>query len=291
VPDPAGSVRRTGGYVVVYAAEGTRYKLCRVFFGRDGSYYVTCPYHSAGEQAVVFKMTVNYARQTQDITFEEALDVAALDDPNRGIKLSHHPDGFIQFSGAGIESGLDANGNPRGIGIMSWAFARPAAGPSFGVTIHGLDGFATEPNERDGDVTYTVDDVEPISEPRIFVVEGYFLPALWRRFVVRDEANRPIIRIVHPTGAILQLRAVSPPEAAEQYGFIGIELYSDTKELPDPDHGFIISSSTGNIRRNEHGELLGDAIACTVPRATLAARRRLEHQPPPAQHDAGEAGG
>jgi hypothetical protein len=81
VPDPAAPVRRMASYVVVYAAGGIRYKLCRVFFGHDGSYYVTCPYHSAGEQALVFKMTVNYARQTQDITFEEALDVAALDDP------------------------------------------------------------------------------------------------------------------------------------------------------------------------------------------------------------------
>lgn len=289
--DPAAPVRLTGSYVVVYAAGGIRYKLCRLFFGRDGSYHVTCPYHSAGEQALVVKVTVNYARQTQDVTFEEALDVAALDDPNRGIKLSHHPDGFIQFSGAGIESGRDENGNPRGIGIMSWTFAQPATGPSFGVTIHGLDGFATERNEREGDVTYTMDDVAPISEPRIFMVEGYFFPALWRRFVVRDEADRPIIRIVHPSGAILQLRAVFPPAAAEQHGFIGIELYSDTKELPHPDHGFIISSSTGNIRRNEQGEPLGDEIACIVPRATIPPRRRLEHQPPPVSDDPGETRG
>jgi hypothetical protein len=110
-------------YTVVYEKGGHRYKLCKIFFGSDGSYYVTSPYHPA-EGATLLKATVNYALSEMEIPVEQAIDAAAAEDDELRIKLSHHPDGFLQFSGQGIVSGKDADGNIRSIGVMSWPLDR-----------------------------------------------------------------------------------------------------------------------------------------------------------------------
>ena len=74
------------------------------------------------------KARVNYSRDQMDIPFEEAVELASLDDDDRRLKLSHHPDGFVQFSGEGVLSGRDPNGAARGMGVMSWPLAAPVRG-------------------------------------------------------------------------------------------------------------------------------------------------------------------
>lgn len=64
------------------------------------------PYHPSKE-AVVFIATVNYTLETMDISFDELIDVASVEDDQQRLKLSHHLSGFIQISGQGIISGLD----------------------------------------------------------------------------------------------------------------------------------------------------------------------------------------
>jgi hypothetical protein len=71
-------------YTVIYERDGERYKLCKIFFGNDGSYYVTSPYHPA-EGAVLFKATVNYALDEMEVSLEQALDVAAAEDDEKRI--------------------------------------------------------------------------------------------------------------------------------------------------------------------------------------------------------------
>jgi len=39
--------------------------------------------------------TVNYAGPPEAFTSEKAIEVAVLDDDDRRLKLSHHPDGFL----------------------------------------------------------------------------------------------------------------------------------------------------------------------------------------------------
>jgi hypothetical protein len=157
------------------------------------------------------------------------------------------------------------------------------------VTAFGLQNFATEPRERDGDVVFTEDEVQPLPEGHDIVVEGYYLPAQWRRFVAHDHKGRPSIGLSHPAGAVLQLRVLYPPPTYSLDGFIGVEIYTSPKELPDPDHGFAISGPTGNLRQNERGELLGDGIFCYCPRGPIPTRRRLEHISPNADQ-VGEQG-
>jgi len=65
---------------------------------------------------------------------------------NDRVKLSYHPDGFVQFSGeigGTVISGKDpTTGQPRGIGLKINPLSRPIfSGPTFGVTVWGLDEF------------------------------------------------------------------------------------------------------------------------------------------------------
>ncbi len=129
-------------YLVIYEKNNIKHKICRVMFGSDGSYYVTSPYHPVNK-AVLMKLTVKYGEYMEEtqVSYKEALDMASLDDDDKRLKLTHHPSGFIQFSGQGIISGKDADGAPKGVGIQSWPLTQPVPGPSFGVALLGLEQF------------------------------------------------------------------------------------------------------------------------------------------------------
>src|ERR1700730_5165226 len=101
-----------GKFTILFEAGGDRFKVTKIWFGADGSYYVTCPYHPA-QRAHLFVRTINYNdpappnRPSQLLT-----EAVALDDRKR-IKLSHHPSGFLQFSGQGIISGKNRDGTAK----------------------------------------------------------------------------------------------------------------------------------------------------------------------------------
>ena len=71
------------------------------------------------------------------------------------VKLSHHWDGFVQFSGESpgkIISGRNAlTGAPKGLGLMSAPIRRPiVTGPTSGLLVWGLDDYAEHrPTARD----------------------------------------------------------------------------------------------------------------------------------------------
>jgi hypothetical protein len=99
-------------WVVVFVSGGERYKLVRILFGSDGSYFVSCPYRDA-DRAHLAIVTVNYAKQEMQVALDQTVASAAASDVRRAIKLAHHPDGFIQFSGPGITSGRNKDGSPK----------------------------------------------------------------------------------------------------------------------------------------------------------------------------------
>jgi hypothetical protein len=200
-----------GRYAIVFEEIDVRYKLCRIIFGSDGSYFVTCPYYGAQDkQAAFVTYTVNYTLDSMDVKLSDSIDVASLGHPDRGLKLSHHPDGFLQFSGPGVTSGRDADGTVQGFGVMSWTLDRPAQGPAFGVTIRGLDSFETANRRRRGDITFSESDVAMVTEPRMYHVEGYFFPPLHGRFVRRSTEGSREISVIDPSGRVLPLRVLMP---------------------------------------------------------------------------------
>lgn len=67
-----------GAWRIIYSSPAGRFKLCRIWFGADGSYYVTSPYHPAAK-ALLMRATLNYARDAMEFPFEQALDLDALE--------------------------------------------------------------------------------------------------------------------------------------------------------------------------------------------------------------------
>ncbi len=240
-------------------------KLMKFWWGTDGSYYFSCPYIPGG-RVLLFKTTVNYNKQEQESSFDEALELALLENDERRLKVSHHPDGFLQFSGEGVRSGRDTEGQPKGIGTTSWRVDRPTRGPSFGMSVFGLHAFARLKQPRSDNLVFREEEVSLPPGWTSLHIEGYILPSLWARFV-RRERSRSVINLSHPAGAVLTMPVVfTPPDisvpsifAAEIYGGFGVFQEAQQKG------GFLMSTSTGNLRRNTEGELLGDGLFAASP--------------------------
>jgi hypothetical protein len=262
-------------YTILYEKDGTTYTICKVLFGSDGSYFVTSPYHPS-KQAVLLKATVNYALQKMDIAFDQLVDTASVDDERR-IKLSHHRSGLVQFSGEGILSGIDSAGNIRGIGVRSWPLDKPVQGPAFGITIIGVDEFQ-QVSQMEGDAClFKHEEVIPAPRANLLMLEGYYFPPLWRRFVRKEYDRSHTISIVHPAGVALKLKVLFAPESCALPGFIGLEMYTYIGDFGATASGFILAGSTGHIRKNEKGETLGDGIWCMYPRLDVPMHRSVDY--------------
>lgn len=257
---------RTVGYTVAYERDGGSVDLCKVIFGGDGTYYVTTPYHPH-DRALLAILTVNYAHDDLEIPMSEALDVAVLDDDERRLKLSHHPDGFLQFSGEGVVSGRNADGSPKGLGVRSWPLIKPTLGPSFSVAFS--DPFGSGRPSKGGQNTVTLPDLEiehmSVGQAGLHIV-GYYFPARWREFVYRGHDGGWWMCLVHPQAqAAKPLRILLASKESDLPGFIGVEARPHAIEVPNGEAAFFLASSTGHLRRNADGDLIGDQLVCMYP--------------------------
>jgi hypothetical protein len=260
-----------GGALVAVESGGKLRKVCRVFFGRDGSYYVTAPYHRIREAALV-KATVNFKSGEQWVEWGDTIQLAALHDEEGRLKLSHHPSGLVQFSGSGIVSGVAADGSIRGVGIQSWRLEAPARGPSFTLVVAGIDQLDEATGSEPDLLVFRTDETGLLSTWGVLVLEGQYFPPLWRRFI-RPSLSAPgmTIRVVHPAQAVLDLRVVSATDECELPGFIGLEVYGyDDNGGPVP--RFVLNGPTGNVRPDETGEMVGDQISAAFPRGIMPTR-------------------
>ncbi|MHB1752159.1 MAG: hypothetical protein ACYCTF_05610 [Acidiferrobacter sp.] len=126
---------------------GPARKITKIIgYGAKGFAVVT-PYHAA-RAGFVGKMPVDYKKIGQ---FEVPhTDIVGFTTSDR-VKLSYHPDGFVQFSGeaqGAIISGRDpTNGLPKGVALMSQPLSSPVrSGPTFGITAWGLHDFSALPD-------------------------------------------------------------------------------------------------------------------------------------------------
>lgn len=121
---------------------GHLHKITKVVAYKEGGFAVLTPYHSARSGYLTI-MPIDYNKIGKYSV--SAQEVAAFSVEDR-VKLSYHPDGFVQFSGeigGQVISGKDpATGLPRGIGLTTNPLSNPvSSGPTFGVTVWGLDDF------------------------------------------------------------------------------------------------------------------------------------------------------
>ena len=130
------------GSTIVIEDQGTLRKITKIVPYKSGGFAVLAPYHKA-RKGYLLKHPVDYSKRHMKVTRDEAVEYSAED----RVKLSLHPDRFVQFSGENpgrIISGRDPNtGEPRGLGIMSHPLSTPInTGPTFGCVAWGAADFA-----------------------------------------------------------------------------------------------------------------------------------------------------
>lgn len=203
-------------YTVVYDTGSSRHKLLKVILSNDGSYYATCPYHDS-DRVELNKRTINYANPSRR-SGDDPIELAVLEDDQHRLKVSHHPDGFVQFSGHGIRSGRNPDGSPKGLGLMSFPLSRPTAGPAFGLSVQNPAAFKQADAQRDSDIVFKRDELFLAREDTGLIIESYYFRPEWRRFVKRHFGH-PIVLLRHPSGALLELRVCTPPANSWSTGF------------------------------------------------------------------------
>ncbi|MFZ3385486.1 MAG: hypothetical protein WA144_16340 [Candidatus Methanoperedens sp.] len=132
-------------FTIVLNENNQRYKVTKIAFYRDGGFGIFVPYHSS-KRGILTKLIIDYRKRESSIKREDVIEYTADDQ----VKLSFHPDGFVQFSGIhqNIISGRDESGRAKGLGIYSNPLNRVIkTGPTCGSSIWGLKDFQqfTEP--------------------------------------------------------------------------------------------------------------------------------------------------
>jgi hypothetical protein len=154
---------------------------------------------------------------------------------------------------------------------MSWPLVKPSLGPSFGIffsdpLLCGRASVSSGPR-----VAFAEIDIEHMRGPGVkgLAIEGYFFPARWREFVYRTPDGSHWLNLVHPKAqAMKHLRIILASTESDFPGLIGLEARPHTLEVGD-EAGFALTTSTGNLRRNEEGELIGDQLLCVYPASEL----------------------
>lgn len=146
------------GTTIAIEDQGTLRKITKIVPYSGGGFAVLAPYHSA-RQGHLLKPTVDYSKSDMEIAFEDAIQYSAED----RVKLSLHPDGFVQFSGENpgkIVSGRDPNtGEPKGLGVVSHPLNTPInTGPTFACVVWGVSEFEPLGDRRRDTVIFTEED-------------------------------------------------------------------------------------------------------------------------------------
>jgi hypothetical protein len=247
-------------FTIVLEVDGTRRKICKLLLEKDGSWFLTVPYHASG-RVLLTRQHVNYPHPEAN-SFEPPIDYALLDDDEHRLKLSHHPDGFVQFSGSGITSGRNPDGSAKGMGLVSAPLVRPHAGPITGLTFLGVEDFAEAGEPGKTDITFVADSMAHNPWDTGYSMEIYYMPRMWTRFLrVTDDGLRMYRQ--HPSGAVLDLQTRWNP--ASEAGLVGVEMYPAPIHFGDATSGFAFGSPTGNVHHDENGDLVGEAIYASFP--------------------------
>ena len=271
----------TQKWTIAFDGNSQRRKLFKVFIGQDGSYYVTVPYHPA-HRALIFRQDISYAQGNVSLKLDDANELAVLEDDEARLKLVHHPDGFIQFSGKGVTSGRNAlTGEPNGVGTFSWPLFRPVAGPSFGVTIIGVEDFMSASTAEQNSVVFDADDLDPGPDDNALTIEGYYFAPPMRRFLSRDWRGRRVVRVAHPSRGVLEMPVCLSRNSNDLPGFIALEMTTKLVEFPEKS-GYMLSSATGRARRDASGGLIAEGLFAIFPAALAGVpgrARSLDYRP------------
>jgi hypothetical protein len=255
---------RSNKTTIVLKKGEKQYKLCKIIFSTDGSYFVTAPYHM-GNSACLFKVNVDYRKNIQEISYDEIIEKMELEDETQALKISHHPDGFLQFSGKNVRSGRNADGSPKGMGIQSWTHDNPAPGPSWGISIKNIN-FLKE-NDQITRENLIIDANSLIDGFKFedVLIEGFFIPIGAYPFIFIEGENE-FISITHPSLIVLKLPVIRSDSIEKCKGFFGIHIQMTKLKFGGNENGFIFSTSSGNIEMDGTSLVRGTCMYAAYPR-------------------------
>jgi len=194
---------------------------------RDGGVALAAPY-TKDRKGLLVTMKPSDKLGT---TFVPDDELTAQYSASDRVKLSLHRDGFAQFSGAGIRSGKDEDGKPKGLAIqMRRPFMHPIqTGPTFAITVWGLDRF--DPlRKRDADAALVFDENDVLyrsASPEHwsgYVIEGFVFPNNLLRNLRPLGPGKTVLPMFHPRfeghGAHFNFRVILLPSQSVFLGFL-----------------------------------------------------------------------
>ena len=206
------------GSTIALDDQGTLRKITKIVPYRTGGFAVLVPYHKA-RQGHLVKYAVDYSKRDLEMRSKEATEYSAAD----RVKLSLHPDGFVQFSGENpgkIVSGRDTEtGKPRGLGVMSQPLSAPVnTGPTFSCLVWGVSGFEPlDAASRRKAIVFSEDDYYyrrcTPDTWNGYVIEGFVSEdRYWGAVRNRDgKLTMSVMPMFEAIGAVFELRVVSLP--------------------------------------------------------------------------------
>jgi hypothetical protein len=250
-------------YTVAISKNGEIYKICKIFFGNDGSYYVSVPYHSA-KKSFIFKSTyhINSESKPETIMLSKVIDSCSSD--NKRVKLSHHPDGFVQFSGDGLISGKNEKGDSKGVGLYSWPLTKPPIGPAFSISFWGVRDFQIVENDhmnRKQEKTLIFEDSLLMRKGNGYILEGIYFPESAKDQIMTHN-NKPFIPLAHPILGNVPIPTILETSIAIT-GIMGIIIYKENLSFKNISSGFVISGSP-EVKTDEGVQKM-TLIGCQYP--------------------------
>ncbi len=229
------------------------FEILKIVPYRKGGFAVLAPYHKA-RKGHLLKHPLDYSKRHMEITRDESVEYSAED----RVKLSLHPDGFVQFSGENpgkIISGRDPRtGEPRGLGIMSRPLSTPInTGPTFGCVAWGAADFESFGGTGKRDViAFTEEDYYYRGcTPNTwngYVIEGFVLEERYWGATRRrgEKLALTVMPMFEAIGAVFELRVVPLPE---QPLLLGLMVSRITTEFQSPS-GFVLNGPA-NIEESQ----------------------------------------
>ncbi len=214
--------------------QGTLRKITKIAPYGGGGFAVLVPYHDA-RRGHLLKYSPDHSKRDLKLPLDEATEYSAED----RVKLSLHPDGFVQFSGENpgkIVSGRDpGTGEPRGLGVMSRPLSAPVnTGPTLAIVVWGLSEFEPlDSASRHNAIVFSEDDYyyrrcSPDTWNG-YVIEGFVLEnQYWG--AVRNREGKLTVTVMpmfEAIGAIFDFRVVPLPGQPVLLGLMTSRLRTD----------------------------------------------------------------
>jgi hypothetical protein len=249
-------------YTIAYSEEGKTYKIAKVIFGSDGSYYLTCPYHQTNT-AFLCKGFIDADKTSQEFSLDEVPQSATVDDDEKRLKLSHHPDGWVQFSGNGFISGRGSLGRSSGINMESFPLTMNNRAGAFTITIRNPIEFKLLEQHTDRVCLFAADQMLSPNQSNLLIVEGTYFPEWWRRFVRTDHSGQLVLDAAYSGPTLVRWRVLPFPGDSKGLGLLGINAY---RWRIDSHTGFDFIVSVIGKQIGEHNSQKQEALFCMYPR-------------------------